>query len=130
MIKEKVRQNVLGDNHPNETSVDVTSEEQPETPPEPLEAENPTEVAYERENHQKVVEMAESIKQRWERVKEMSIEERPTIPQIKNDRHTKETIKFANQGIIYIKSEIATPIDLPQINQIIHVAAPVIAEQW
>ena len=83
MIKEKVRQNVLGDNHPNETSVDVTSEEQPETPPQPLEAENPTEVAHERENHRKVVEMAESIKQRWERVKEMSIEERPTIPQMK-----------------------------------------------
>lgn len=58
MIKEKVRENALGANRPNETLEDVINEKQPETPPEPLEVEHPTKVAQERGNHQKVMEIA------------------------------------------------------------------------
>lgn len=52
MIKEKVRENALGANRPNETLEDVINEKQPETPPEPLEVEHPTKEAQERGNHQ------------------------------------------------------------------------------
>lgn len=73
-------------------------------------------------------ENTKNIRYKWENVKEMSFEERPTIPKVRKSRQVEETINLLNQAIRKIKDEMESPMNLKEINHLIYSASTTIAK--
>ncbi len=86
-----------------------------------------TESTQERDN-MKVNEMINIIQQKFETLLEMSFEQRPQIPKTKKTHQSTEALRLANEVIQNITAEMTRPLNLTEINQLIHAAASTIAD--
>ena len=73
--------------------------------------------------------MKTQILQKWEVIKESPVNERLPLPKIKIDHRATTLLKHANEAIAETKQEIATPLNLDQINQLIYATATTITEK-
>ena len=78
-------------------------------------------------NDELVNSVRDKILQKWEILKEESIEKRNALPKIRTDKKVKQLISVTNQALNYIKEHRV--LDITDVNQLIYASALVICEE-
>ena len=115
---------------PDERDVNADPEEQNEDKNENEKNNEPDgrEPLNEDEQDEKVRAMKESILRKYEAAKETPIGQRPPLPKIKSDRHSKSATEIANKVINQIKDQLPEVLSLTDINHLIYASASAITE--